>query len=322
MMKSAKEKLLYAPSSIAGLALGVGSLGWCWENAYTFNGFSKWFTATIACSLLFILFIKFCLHPKQLKSELAHPVIGSVLPTFAMALMIVSHSIGEFNPNVGDGIWLFAIMMHVIFMITFVYHRIKSFKLHHMVPSWFIPPVGIIVADVTFSGRSDLAPIAHVALLFGTAACVVMLPLMFYRLLFTDPIADTEKPTIAILAAPASATLAGYLSLIEQPSPVLVGILFGIAILLTSVIYCAFFRLLRLPFNASFASFTFPMVIGSTALYKLAHWMELQGIPTQYVHQINQLAYFELIIATLVVMYVCTRFVIFYGRFESINKAI
>jgi tellurite resistance protein TehA-like permease len=181
-----------------------------------------------------------------------------------------------------------------------------------MVPSWFIPPMGIIVADVSFSGNPVLAPIAYVALFFGTVACAVMLPLMFYRLIFTQQIADTEKPTIAILAAPASATLAGYLSLMEQPSPVVIGILFGIAVLMTSVIYCAFFRLLRLPFSAGFAAFTFPMVIGSTALYKLAYWMDHQGIPNKYVMQINGLAYFELIIATLVVAYVCFRYVSFY----------
>ena len=144
------------------------------------------------------------------------------------------------------------------------------------------------------------------------AACAVMLPFMIYRLIFTRQIAANDKPTIAVLAAPASATLAGYLSLMENPSPVIIGILFGISVLMTSVIYCAFFHLLRLPFSAGFAAYTFPMVIGSTALYKLAHWMESQGIPNKYVMQINGLAYFELIIATAVVAYVCVRYVTFY----------
>lgn len=311
-MKSAKEKLFYAPTPIAGLALGVGSLGWCWENAYAFNGIAQWAGAIMAGSLLLLLFAKFCFHPNQLKSELAHPVVGSVLPTFAMALMIVSHSIGQFIPTLGDGIWLFAVVIHLIFLITFAYHRIQDFQLHQMVPSWFIPPVGIIVADVSFSGNSVLAPIAYVALFLGMAACAVMLPFMIYRLIFTRQIAANEKPTIAVLAAPASATLAGYLSLMENPSPVIIGILFGISVLMTSVIYCAFFHLLRRPFSAGFAAYTFPMVIGSTALYKLAHWMESQGIPNKYVMQINGLAYFELIIATAVVAYVCVRYVTFY----------
>ena len=181
-----------------------------------------------------------------------------------------------------------------------------------MVPSWFIPPVGIMVADVSFSGNPVLAPIAYIALFLGMASCAVMLPFMLYRLIFIQQITDTEKPTIALLAAPASATLAGYLSLMEQPSPVIIGILFGVSVLMTSVIYCAFFNLLRLPFSAGFAAYTFPMVIGSTALYKLAHWMEYQGIPNKYVTQINGLAYFELIIATSVVAYVGVRYMTFY----------
>lgn len=311
-MKSAKEKLFYAPTPIAGLALGISSLGWCWENVYAFNGLAQWAGAVIAGFLLLLLSAKFCLHPNQLKSELAHPVVGSVLPTFAMALMIVSHSIGQFYPSLGDGIWLFAVAIHLTFLITFAYHRIQDFQLHQMVPSWFIPPVGIMVADVSFSGNPVLAPIAYVALFLGMASCAVMLPFMLYRLIFIQQITDTEKPTIAVLAAPASATLAGYLSLMEQPSPVIIGILFGVSVLMTSVIYCAFFNLLRLPFSAGFAAYTFPMVIGSTALYKLAHWMEYQGIPNKYVIQINGLAYFELIIATSVVAYVGVRYVTFY----------
>ena len=123
---------------------------------------------------------------------------------------------------------------------------------------------------------------------------------------------DAWCGVFAVLAAPASATLAGYLSLMEQPSPVIIGILFGVSVLMTSVIYCAFFNLLRLPFSAGFAAYTFPMVIGSTALYKLAHWMEYQGIPNKYVIQINGLAYFELIIATSVVAYVGVRYMTFY----------
>lgn len=51
----------------------------------------------------------------------------------------------------------------------------------------------------------------------------------------------------------------------------LVALLFGIAILMTAVIYFAFWRLLRLQFSPGYAAFTFPMAIGATALYKLSN---------------------------------------------------
>lgn len=74
-----------------------------------------------------------------------------------------------------------------------------------------------------------------------------MLPMMIYRFIFTHEIPDAAKPTLAIMAAPASLSLAGYLTVVSEPSPVIVALLFGIAVLMTAIIYLAFTRLLRLP---------------------------------------------------------------------------
>lgn len=206
-----------APTPMAGLALGIASLGWSWENLATLNGYGQWISAAIASGLLVILAVKFLFHHHLLRQDLAHPVVGSVVPTFAMATMVVSNSIGHFSPLLGDTIWLVAVALHIVFLLSFVYHRAKDFELHHMVPSWFVPPVGIIVADVSFSGNPALAPIAHGALVFGMVAYAVMLPIMIYRFMFTHEVPDAAKPTMAIMAAPASLSLAGYLTVTAQP---------------------------------------------------------------------------------------------------------
>jgi tellurite resistance protein TehA-like permease len=143
-------------------------------------------------------------------------------------------------------------------------------------------------------------------------AYAVMLPMMLYRIIFSHEIPDAAKPTLAILAAPASLSLAGYITVTSEPSPVVIGLLFGIAILMTAVIYLAFIQLLRLPFSPGYAAFTFPMVIGATALFKVAIWMETVGIEADYVQQVHWLAGFELIVATLVVGYVALRYLAHY----------
>lgn len=313
MIKTAKAKVMGAPTPMAGLALGIASLGWCWENAATLNGYIQWAGAVIASVLLLILATKFLFHRHLLREDLAHPVVGSVVPTFAMATMVVSNSLGHFFPLAGDTLWLVAVVLHIVFLISFVYHRMQGFELHHMLPSWFVPPVGIIVADVSFSGNPALAAIANGALLFGMLAYAAMLPMMIYRLMFTHEIPDAAKPTIAIMAAPASLSLAGYLTVTAEPSPVIIGLLFGIAVLMTAIIYLAFIKLLRLPFSPGYAAFTFPMVIGATAQFKLAAWMQQTGMEHQYVAQIRGLASFELIVATLVVGYVALRYATFYS---------
>ncbi|EJB0230341.1 TDT family transporter [Vibrio vulnificus] len=308
MIQRTKAKVIGAPTPMAGLALGIASLGWSWENLATLNSYGQWISAAIASGLLVILAIKFLFHRHLLQQDLAHPVVGSVVPTFAMGTMVVSNSLGHFFPVAGDVLWLVAVVLHIVFLVSFLYHRAQNFELHHMVPSWFVPPVGIIVADVSFSGNPALAPIAHGALVFGMVAYAVMLPLMIYRFMFTHEVPDAAKPTMAIMAAPASLSLAGYLTVTAQPSPVIIALLFGIAVLMTAIIYLAFVKLLRLPFSPGYAAFTFPMVIGATALFKMANWMQQAGLSDHYVEQVRMLAGVELLVATVVVGYVAVQY--------------
>ncbi len=301
-----------APTPMAGLALGIASLGWCWENVLDSGNIAQWTGAAIASVLIAMLTYKFIFHHNCLRADLAHPVVGSVVPTYAMAIMVISNSIGHFSPMWGDAIWLLAVMLHMLFLVSFIYHRSREFELHHMIPSWFIPPIGIVVADVSYSGNVALEPLATGALIFGIGMYALMLPTMIYRLVFAHEIPDAAKPTLAILAAPASLSLAGYLSVTAEPSAVLVALLFGIAVLMTLVIYLSFIKLLQLPFSPGYAAFTFPMVIGATALYKLEAWMLSVGASSSAVKQIHWLANIELLIATIVVSYVALRYFLAY----------
>ena len=140
----------------------------------------------------------------------------------------------------------------------------------------------------------------------------LMLPLMLYRLIFSHEVPDAAKPTIAILAAPASLSLAGYLTVSQDPSLLLVAVLLGIAVLMTGIIYLAFIKLLRLPFSPGYAAFTFPLVIGATALFKVGQLLSQWPEAVDYVAQINQLAYLELGAATLIVGYVVLRYLMFF----------
>ncbi|MGL5321467.1 MAG: C4-dicarboxylate ABC transporter, partial [Aeromonas veronii] len=152
MIARTRKSLAAAPTPMAGLALGIASLGWCWENAGHFDGRMQLLGAAIAAVLLVILTFKFLLHPRLLLQDLAHPVVGSVVPTYAMGTMVVSKALGMIAPQAGEALWLFAVAVHLLFLATFIWHRAKEFEIHHMVPSWFVPPVGIIVADVAFPG--------------------------------------------------------------------------------------------------------------------------------------------------------------------------
>ena len=111
------------------------------------------------------------------------------------------------------------------------------------------------------------------------------------------------------MAAPASLSLAGYLTITQAPDINIISLLAGIAVLMTTVVYVTYFRLLRLPFSPAYAAFTFPMVIGSTALFKTAQWMQKINMPIIDIAVVKHAAMLELIIASVIVIYVCICYV-------------
>ncbi len=304
-------RLRKVPTALGGLALGIASLGSVWALVLPDSAeLLKLISAFVAGLLVLGILLKFVSNPDLFREDLAHPVLGSVMPTCAMASMIIAQSLLSVAPGFAKGLWLAAVITHVFLFLGFVVHRFNDFRLHHMVPSWFVPPVGIIAAAVSSAGMGH-EKLVFALFVFGLAFYFIKLPVMLYRLIFRESIPDAALPTFAVMAAPASLSLAGYLTITSQPDYILVAVLLPLAIFMTSLVYIAFIRLLRLPFSPGYASFTFPMVIGATALVKLADILNQQGYQ-KVCDVINNLAGFELLLATVIVLYVAIRYLWFY----------
>lgn len=309
--KTVVSALECVPTPMGGLALSIASLGGAWAFVAPELGSQlKVTTALIAAVLILSIIVKFILHPKYFIQELAHPVVGSVMPTCAMATMVVASSLLPYLGEVARGLWLVAVCCHIMLFIGFMYYRMKYFQLDHVMPSWFIPSVGIIVAAVSSEGMGyDI--LTHSCFIFGLVFYFIKLPIMLYRLIFRDTLPTGALPTFAIMAAPASLSLAGYLTISSNPDPLLVLILAPLAVFMTSLVYIAFIRLLQLPFSPGYAAFTFPMVIGAVALMKLTVWLQT----TQYTWLAGitgDLGYIELIVATMIVSYVAMHYLFSY----------
>lgn len=269
-MKKVIHKFRDLPVALTGLALGIsgisGALG-------TFLGdISIYIGDLISIFLVIIIFVKDCLHFDQLKNELSHPTLGSFIPTMDMTLMVLAGFIVNYYLTLGRVLWLIAIAVHIAFCFIFFYHRAKNFDLNHLIPSWFIPPVGIVVACVS-GANMNFPNLNHVIFYIGFILYLIMLPIMMYRIIFIEPIYDERLPTFAIMAAPPSLCLAGYLTVFNNPSEIIIYILLPLAIFMTILVYISFFRILKISFNPSYASFTFPLAIGATAVLKYSNYL-------------------------------------------------
>lgn len=315
---SLAQRLANVPTPIGGLALGIASLAVVWQSEHPGVGGIQAAGALVAAALAIALIAKFAGNPRQLMTELAHPVVGSVIPTLAMATMVISASVAKVAPGAAEVLWLAAIAAHGAFLAVFVVHRARDPRLAHMVPSWFVPPIGIVVAVLTVPGP-EWRGLAQPLLWFGIAAYAAMLPMMLHRLIFCEGIAAPAKPTIAIMAAPPNLCLAGYLSFTPEPNLLTVVVLLGLGILMAAVVYIGFWELLRLPFSPGYAAFTFPTVIAANATFKAATYFETAGIAPETVAPLRQWGTVQLAIATAVVAYVALRYA---GHYAKLRRPV
>ena len=222
-MKHLKSYFKYLPVAFTGLALGISgvsaALGMIWSQNILYLG------NLISLILLVPIIIKNILHFDIFKEELKHPTVGSFIPTLDMALLNFSTVLYELSPVLGKILWILCIILHVLFAIAFIYYRVKSWDITHMVPSWFVPPIGIVVACVN-SKVMNMPVITHFLFYIGFIFYIVMLPIMLYRIIFVEKIDDSRLPTFAIMAAPPNLCLAGYLVAFSSPNESMVRFLF------------------------------------------------------------------------------------------------
>lgn len=301
------------PSPAAGLALGSSSLGVTWHTFYH-NIYTNWvmyILMAFAILLLLPIVIKYIFSPAKLVSDITHPVVGSVLPTITMTIFVISHAAGLLNSLTGTILWWIALVVHALFLISFVIARVINFKLSDMVPSWFVPPTGIVVAAITLPAGALYTTIGQIICVIGVILYLIMIPTMIFRLVLGEIVPEGIRPTIAILAATPALIVTALLTVFPHPDMVLTLCFQGVALLLALATYVMLIHLLRLPFAPSFSAFTFPLVICGTASLKLTYWAN-QTIPGFHDHQImSWIANIQLYIATVVCAYIAIRYIRF-----------
>jgi len=290
------------PVGLSGVSLGIAGWGVAC-NAFGIP-YIKDITSFIAACILVIFIFRNIFHFNILMDELKHHTLGSFIPTLTMASMIVASSLIKISIPLGRTIWYLAIILHIIYFSVFFYHRIINFDLNHVVPSWFIPPIGIVVASTTSASMNSPA-IAQGIFYFGFTAYVIMFPLMIYRLTFIH--FDTDRyPIFGIMGAPASLCLVGYLTSFNDPNPLVVCFLLTLAALNTVLVYISLPLISKLKFNPSFASLTFPLAIGTTGIFKASNFY---GSTTDFGIILNYIGRSELVISGIIILIVTVKMV-------------
>lgn len=289
------------PIPIAGLMLALAS-GGLYISSY--GVLYKTIFGLMASTLFILLTLKIILHPKMVLENMNNPVIASVVPTFSMGLMILSTYLKPYNNLLATSLWAGGFILHTCLIIWFTCKYMFKFNMLKVFPSYFIVYVGLVVASITgpVYGYSGLGQLVF---WFGFISYLVLLPIVIYRLIKYPTLAEVTVPLIAILAAPASLCLAGYLSAFTTRNIHITLFLTILSLIMYVGVLIYLPKMLKLPFYPSYSAFTFPLVISGIGMKKVSGELIQLGINKDLIHLLIQT---QEVIAVAIVLYVLIRY--------------
>lgn len=265
-------------------------------------------TISITLFCFILILIRIIWHHTVFWKEIKDPLISSFLPTEAMCLSSIANFIGvastfghsrtDYVLNAGTIIscilMLISIIFHLFLFFCFLWFVIKNHNLKEDLAyaSWFVPTSGLCLSCSFYPNMGNLIPNEFFQALWylATASFLALFPLILYKhMFFWKKIDSNHLATAAIFLASPNLLLNGmsnlftnysnisyyppyYLSSNGQPYYVfIIGlIVLCFCIFGTIIFYVLLLKIIKIKFNSSFASLTFPASISALATLKFS----------------------------------------------------
>jgi exfoliative toxin A/B len=292
------------PIPMSALALGTAALG---NLLLSYSPVIRAVCGVIATALVLLILARIAFDFAGVRKELENPAALAVFPAFFMALMLLATYLKPYAATPAKILWIAALALQLLVVALFVMRFVASFKLAQVLPGWFLVFVGFVVGSVT-SPAFSAQPVGRVLLYAGLIGYVGVLVAVVYRMVTVGDLPEPALPTVAIIAAPPSLCLAGYLAVIPVKEPLVAYVLLAFAGASIVYVLTRLPRILKTRFYPSYAALTFPFVISAIALKQssvfLAKTAAGSFIPKAAVMAMDGFA-------TVMVLYVLVRYAMF-----------
>lgn len=254
----------------------VGALTLC--NVYSTLGYTwiRHITMWTATIIVITYTIKIVFYFDTFKKEYNNTILSSLYAGYTMILMILGSYYFEFNNFIGKGIWLLSIILHFIHILIFTYRNVlRGVKKENFIPSWFVTYNGIMTSTVAGTVMNEPI-VGKVIVYYGITVFAIIMPFMIFKLK-KEGINEGFFHTQAILLAPSSLCLVGYINFVENPNLILTFTLYIIVLLTLLFIIYMLPKFFSYKFTPGFAGLTFPMSIGIMASIKMSNFLNIVG---------------------------------------------
>ena len=303
-MKNLLQRLANLPVGVVATAVGAATL----SNVYLALGFTwiRHLTMGIGFLVLIAMLYKIIRHFQTFKTEYTTVVPSSLYATVTMLTMILGSYVFDFNAGIGRLMWFIGVFAHMTHILVFTYRNVvRGVKIETFIPSWFVTYNGLLVSAV-IGGAMNANLLLQGIVWYGIAVFLIIIPFMIYRLI-KKPLPTPLYPTLAILLAPSSLCLVGYINVMPTKNPAIIFGLYGIILVTLLVILVNIPRFFKQAFHPGFAALTFPMAIGIVASTKMTGYLTQLELP-QLASISNNVAGIQIVLTTAIIAFVAYSF--------------
>lgn len=275
------SRLQHFPVAFFAMTMGLSGLTLVWQKAAEVLGTSAviGYGLLVLTALAFIALAtaytgKLLRHRPAVAAEFNHPVKLSFFPTISISLVLLGTAMRDILPDIGHFVWGVGAIAHLLLTLVIINRWIHHphFEINHINPAWFIPAVGNILVPIAGSHYGYISA-SWFFFSIGVVFWVVLLTIVFYRIIFHDPLPQRLLPTLFILVAPPAAGFIAYMALNGELNT-FGRIQVNIALFFTILLFMQFRRFASLPFFLSFWAYSFPLAAMTVAMmiyYQLTH---------------------------------------------------
>ena len=274
---SNQSRLAHLPVSFFSTVMGMSGLAIAWQKAHGALGVSPiiWQSLAVLSSALFvglliIYGLKVFRFPADVFNEWKHPVRVNFFPTISISLLLLGIVWLETIPALAFGLWVAGSVIHLVFtfaiLSSWMYHT--HYDIKHVNPGWFIPVVGNLFVPIC-GARFASPEIGWFFFSIGLVFWIVLMTIVFYRIIFHDPIPPRLLPTLFILIAPPSVGFVAYVALVPELDA-FARILYYSALFLTLLLGGNVMRFIRGGFFISSWAYSFPLAAMTIATFAMA----------------------------------------------------
>ncbi len=244
---------------LAGITIAWTRAEHILELSFSISPFLLYFTALLFFVLILFYVIKAIKYPTDVVAEFKHPVKLAFVPSFSIAMLLLSVALLNVAPRASFWLWSFGALLHLtatLYVLSSWIHHTK-YEIAHLNPAWFIPVVGNLVVPIAGIQHAPL-DVSWFFFSVGVFFWPVLTALIFNRLIFHGSLPERFMPTLFIFIAPPAVGFIAWFNLTGGVDSV-GRVLYFIALSFTMLLASQLRHFTRLKFFLSWWAYSFPL---------------------------------------------------------------